>query len=316
MYVTGPAGPQDLRKMLRLALAGQGQAAAEVEDLVSGFIEYARIMRFDLTRHWWCRRGEQIVGACMCIESPGRTAMLLLPCTEVLGSDREIMAVLLDRVLGEARDRGTRLVQCLVLPGDERLAAQLESLAFTFVAELIYLERDIEGSGPPAGRESTPGEAMEWRTYDPQNHELFAETILLTYEGSLDCRNISGLRDIEDIIAGHKGAGIFDPRHWRILLINGVAAGCILLAESPLQPHLEVAYMGVCPGFRGRGLGHLLVSEALRHAYRERCQKVTLAVDASNGPALDIYKRLYFMETARRTAWVHRIAPTPSGSMT
>ena len=52
---------------------------------------------------------------------------------------------------------------------------------------------------------------MRLETYQPENHALFAAAIQESYRDTLDCPALSGLRDIEDVIAGHQSVGTFDP---------------------------------------------------------------------------------------------------------
>jgi ribosomal protein S18 acetylase RimI-like enzyme len=141
---------------------------------------------------------------------------------------------------------------------------------------------------------------LGWSDYKTSGHQEFAELIQETYSGSLDCPALTGLREIEDIIAGHKAVGLFQPHRWRLARVDGRPAGCILLGENPLRRIMEVAYMGVHPTRRREGLGHVLIEEAFRLAYHERFEKVTLAVDAKNGPALRLYHGAGFLETIKR----------------
>ena len=72
--------------------------------------------------------------------------------------------------------------------------------------------------------------------------------------------------------------------------------------------------MGVDPGFRRRGVGGRLLREALKLAQVHGLQKVTLAVDQQNTPALGLYQALGFRQVASRRAWVRTIAPSIGGT--
>jgi ribosomal protein S18 acetylase RimI-like enzyme len=67
---------------------------------------------------------------------------------------------------------------------------------------------------------------------------------------------------------------------------------------------LEVVYMGVTPEARGQGVGDTLLARAADECARRRAAVLTLAVDSHNHPALDLYQRWAFVETARRRAWI------------
>jgi GNAT superfamily N-acetyltransferase len=161
----------------------------------------------------------------------------------------------------------------------------------------------VEGlAGEPEGQIRSQG--FSWEDYKSSRDQDFAELIQRTYVESLDCPALSGVRDIKDIMAGHKATGLFQPHRWRLVRVDGRPAGCILLAENPLRRVLEVAYMGICPEHRRQGIGRALINSALGLAYHERFEKVTLAVDSRNEPAMRLYLGFGFMETTRRRALI------------
>lgn len=299
------AGPQALRGWLRHLLAAPQQTAGECEQQVTAFLEYARAMGLDLSRLWVRepegggagRAGEGV--AALCIPSAGRAAMLVLPDGRVHPPRGDEWASLVGQALTDPTIRDVRLFQSLLAEGDEPGRRELERAGFVEIATLIYMEREVGTIAPAARRLDR---AARWVTYDEKVRELFGATILATYEGSLDCPGLAGLREMEDIVASHRGAGRFAAHRWLLLLNGEEPAGCILLAEHPLQPVLEIAYMGVTPRFRGRGLGSQLLAEAFRLAHREQFQRVTLAADARNAPALRMYGRAGFTEFLRRRA--------------
>ena len=59
---------------------------------------------------------------------------------------------------------------------------------------------------------------LEW---SPDTLEAIAALIEATYRDSLDCPALAGLRHIEDVMAGHKAAGLFSPHRWLLLLQAG-----------------------------------------------------------------------------------------------
>jgi ribosomal-protein-alanine N-acetyltransferase len=61
--------------------------------------------------------------------------------------------------------------------------------------------------------------------------------------------------------------------------------------------------MGVVPEARGRGLGRRIVDFALAQAARAGTERLVLAVDAANGPALGVYRGAGFVEWERRTVY-------------
>jgi ribosomal protein S18 acetylase RimI-like enzyme len=296
-----PVQANELRRALRMTLALNGQSAARAESQVTQFIQYAREMRLDAGRSWWCLMDGHEVGACTCLELPGRTATLMLPCEERCAVNKQALRVLLQHVVAEEAARDMRVALSLLQTDDGNIAATMSKEQFDEIAELLYLE----WIAPPAGW--TPAATVEsavheWATYSPRTHATFRDLVAQTYSGSLDCPRLNGLRPIEDIIAGHQAAGRFQEHRWLMLRHYDRPAGCILMAEHPLQPVLEVAYLGVHPELRGLGLGRALIERGLELAHREGFTRVTLAVDSCNTPALRLYRAMGFRPTTRRRA--------------
>ena len=84
-----------------------------------------------------------------------------------------------------------------------------------------------------------------------------------SYEETLDCPGLCGLRRTQDIILGHKSSGRHDPDGWLLAKIDGVFAGAILLNHSREHNDIELVYLGLAPPVRGRGLGRLLLETQL-----------------------------------------------------
>lgn len=304
------AEPRTLRAWLRYLLAAPQQSPGECEQQVSAFLDYSQAMNLDLSRLWVECSGSSDVArpgdrpAVLCIPTAGRAAMLVLPDGRMHPPRGGAWAALIRHALADETICDVRLFQGLLAAGDEPGRREMERVGFGEIATLIYMEREV-GGAPNARRLQ---HAARWVTYDESVRELFGRTILATYEGSLDCPGLSGLRAMEDILASHRGAGRFAAHRWLLLMIDEQPAGCILLAEHPLQPVQEIAYMGVTPRFRGRGLGSVLLDEAIELAHREQFQRVTLAADARNTPALRMYERAGFAEFLRRRAMLHHRA--------
>ena len=87
-----------------------------------------------------------------------------------------------------------------------------------------------------------------------RTHAQFVQAIARSYEQTLDCPALSGARDIQDVVEGHKSVGIFDPQLWSVLLRGDEPLGCLLLAEIPARNGIELVYLGLAPAARGRGL--------------------------------------------------------------
>lgn len=305
------AHDNEARTVLRMVLALPGQSAGNNERQVSSFIEYTRALSLSLDHQWVAEGNGPCVSACTCLESPGRTALLFLPSGLTSDCGAETIGCLLEHVLCEISTRDIRLVQCLIAPTDEWNRAALALAGFRELATLRYMECDVSNHST-AGRPAAPPQgSFEWVTYDRPHHADFARLILATYEDSQDCRGLAGIRGIEDILAGHKAAGRFEPHRWRLLYCDRRPAACILFVENPLRPALELVYVGVHPEFRRRGIGGYVLDYGLSLAQREQFSTVTLAVDAANTPAERLYDARRFRQTLQRRAMIRVLDSSP-----
>jgi len=108
---------------------------------------------------------------------------------------------------------------------------------------------------------------------------------------------------MEDVIAGHKAVGEFDPALWFVLLEHHhEPVGVSLLNQSRNSDAIELVYFGLSPAVRGRGLADLLLRHALAAAAAHNAKAMTLAVDSRNAPALKLYHRHHFKDVCSRVA--------------
>ena len=136
--------------------------------------------------------------------------MLLFVPTHLHGEQQTVLTrKLIDALCGRAAQQGVHLAQALLEVHDEGLQGMLIACGFGKLAELLYLQAAV---GKVAEPTLPPG--CNWLTYSPSRHELFASTILATYQDSFACPGLNGLRTIDDILAGHRATGDFDPEHW------------------------------------------------------------------------------------------------------
>lgn len=303
------AGNASLRPVLRYCLAHARQGPVELERHVSAFLDYARAMSIDLRRLWIARKNTDDIAGAACIVSPGRTAMLLLPTALALGSDEIVIRALAHRAMEDVFEEDVRLLQVLLEENDDIGRSALEACGFQEIALLLYLEYAIDPSAPSVDLPSSVNmKALYWVPYGEATHVDFERTIVDTYVGSADCPGLSELRRIGDVIEGHKSAGRFDPAQWKLLKCDNEPMACLLVAQNPLRPVLEIVYMGVRPAHRRKNIGGHLISEVLNIAQHQRIKTVTLAVDARNEAGRRLYGKFGFRETARRRAMI-RVNP-------
>ncbi len=308
--------PTLVNRGLRVLVGGPEQAPGiptrgtpdEITAKLSGFITYAQSIHLDSRRQVLalrsCPNGEQvIVGMCLWVPAPGRTAMLFCPALSDFPQSAAATQLAITAALTDAQAAGVIVVQALMEPADAAGKTVFAAAGLTPLATLTYMERRPPTSPPPL---NFPPD-LTVAPYQESTHNFFREAILRSYEQTLDCPALSNMRDLEDVITGHKSVGIFDPQLWAVLLRYGKPLGCLLLAEIPARRGLELVYLGLTPEARGQGLGRLLMQRVLAISARRCFDVATLAVDAANLPAVRLYRRCGYTSVAQRVALVKRL---------
>ncbi len=228
----------------------------------------------------------------------GHTAVVWLP------DDSHPASQALMQESGDFLDRQGVVLAQVLLPQDSPYDTQvLAAGEFTKLADLVYLA--AAGDCFPTVQPNSPLQLHPRAGDDP---EKLGRLLLQTYEGSLDCPQLNGVRSSDDILAGYRLQGKHDPACWFVASYEGQEVGVLLLTEHPGNATWELVYMGIVALMRGRGLGRQLVQYALWEARRRAAQQMVLAVDALNPHAMDMYVAVGFEPWDRRTVYA-RIRP-------
>jgi mycothiol synthase len=243
------------------------------------------------------RDGSQRTGIALAQLLAGRAALVW----PVRATDQSLAANLLETVLDELRRRGVIVAQALTTPDQPQEAQLLHSAGFADGGELLYMAATEE-----AFLAESPRSDITFEVVSPADAEL-ARIVADTYQGSLDCPIVDGWRTIEDVLAGYLATGTHRQELWRLLRRGGQAVGCLLLSDFPEHEQGELTYLGICPQYRGQGLGLIATRWLLHFASQANWQQVLLAVDAHNQPARRVYLAAGFREVAVRRLLARRL---------
>jgi ribosomal protein S18 acetylase RimI-like enzyme len=318
-----------MRRSAAIRLIGQGAASLGI----------------DVSLMWATMEpdNQRVRQVCMVVCGAGRTAMLFLspdvPGSASAGS-RGAETALRERIMlittacelaGQPLQeggKGIRLVQALLEPRETSAASALRGAGFLELGALHYLRLALRraGRGTP---DATVPEALrvpgiELRRVDELTsaHSTSAVDAMLaaamerSYEQTLDCPELCGLRDVHDVLASHKSVGTFDPSLWWVVLSDGRPEGCMMLSRCPEQETVELVYLGVSPAIRGRGIGGAMLRVGCDELARRRIAPtggLTCAVDTRNVPALRLYESMGFASFATRLPLVKGLAGARPG---
>lgn len=290
-------------------ILGTGGLDAD-DERVADFLRHCVQRKIDLAPLSVAVSQRRILWALLPLYSPGHNVLLLSP-SRIDPLDTAAAEALIGFTLEQRPD--LLLAQTLIDTNQPSLAAPFFAAGFTTLATLHYLQRVLRVAPPPPGPHAP---AFEAHTYGPATHALFRAALAASYEGSLDCPAIDGIRNLDDILASHQSAGgsaaDFDPSLWTVLTSQGAPAAVLLLGPpgGAGSGAMELVYLGVALGFRGKSLGKHLLRLALHQAWTHGCHQLTLAVDAANTPALRVYHAMGFARIHERLALMRDLRNT------
>jgi len=261
----------------------------------------------DLSGFWIAVKKGKIVGALLTHALAGRAVAVWAPEIVPIWRRRAVAVTLLKAALADATRKGYLVAQALVDRSSPRSAkGDLARAGMPRVTQLIYMARAT--SVPLAISPTVP--RFEWRSLEPETEADFRSVLEHTYHHSLDMPELEGVRSLDDVIAAHRAGGRFDPSRWMVGHLPGdpETASVVLLTDQPERSLWEVAYLGVTPKARGRGLGRVALAHALAVA-RPNSTRLVLAVDSRNKPAFRLYRKAGFLPFDRRAVHLKVLNP-------
>jgi len=179
---------------------------------------------------------------------------------------------------------------------------------------LVYLQKSLHrrhANDPdlPVGFSLKP--------YSSETHGDFARVIQASYQQSMDCPALNGMRSMDDVIAGHRATGDFDPSLWWVLCDAAEPVATLMLSPVTQGTSMELVYLGLTLPVRGKGIGDVLMQQALAISARRGRETLSLAVDSRNQPALRLYYRHGMRRIGSRVALLRnleRAFPPPTAT--
>lgn len=307
--------PSEAERRSALAVLLTGRADPS-QAAVDHFLAFTSEHQMPLDGLWAAYDGPTPVHSSLIIPGAGRTAVLFIspvPNERAIQQAGRLYRVVIDQQSPEA----VRLIQVLLEPAQARERQALRQAGFTQLASLIYMRRSCYGemkgvgAGPRNGGDTADGpitvagKPLTRYPWGEAHADRFAEAIDASYEKTLDCPGLVGVRDIEDIIAGHRAVGRFEPTLWSAYFEGEAPAAVLLLNPLVDRRELELVYLGLTPAYRGMGLATTLMRRAFASAKALHYTGIHLAVDQDNAPAMGLYQSLGFRATGRKTAMIY-----------
>jgi mycothiol synthase len=253
---------------------------------------------------WVARQGQGLAGVQVVVPLGGANFLFWLPETQGRGKPNLLEDALVQAALAWCGQQGAKLAHAILHPADAERGAALVRSGFERTTQLLYLGHDLRTL-------PTEPATARFEAYSDANAGCFRQTLARSYDGTLDCPELNGVRTIEEILAGYRAAGPFRPDRWWLIRAGDEPAGVVILTELPEGPTWDLSYLGIVPEHRRKGLAHSATCRALHATRNADAVELILAVDERNVPARGLYKALGFVESEVRDVYLHFIHRKP-----
>lgn len=149
------------------------------------------------------------------------------------------------------------LAQCLIEPKHSWANQICLDAGMISVGELAYMRKPLSPLESPRVTEPDwpTGIRVESITsiQNSRPGQADAELTLAlesSYEQTLDCPELCGLRSMPDVLESHKATGVFNPDYWLVVFRQDHPIGCCLLTHCPSNNSIELVYLGISPDAR------------------------------------------------------------------
>jgi ribosomal protein S18 acetylase RimI-like enzyme len=269
--------------------------------------------------------GGTVRQVCLAVPGSGRTGMVFMAEPPAGGDPGGAATGLLERRacldaaatdLRELKDasgkRRIMVLQALPEPREGWSTQACRDAGFIDVGTLTYMRtstgpaKKYAGVSPtwPAGISVVSVGALP----EPTRDAILIQALESTYEQTLDCPELCGLRESHDILDSHRSTGIYDPTMWWVIFEDHAPRGTMLLSKIPEQGAVELVYLGLAPSIRGKGIARQLMEMAMKTASSSRGGELTCAVDQRNVPAVHLYESCGLRAFSQRVALVRPLA--------
>jgi ribosomal protein S18 acetylase RimI-like enzyme len=190
----------------------------------------------------------------------------------------------------QLKNSGVKVWQVIATADKLHKYQNLRANGFSQPIKLVEMKKNFSAQFPPQNLDNRF--CME--QYSESHFQSFAECIVATYEGSLDCPELNYVRTPTEVLRNLqknvRGGEPFWYRAW----IDDEPIGVLLLNPTLPKQNWELTYLGLLPKFRNQGLGKELLNHAIGMSSSAGAPGLTLTFDERNKFAQKLYEKCGF----------------------
>ena len=294
----------EIRKSFSILLREPEDDIQTIQQRAESFEQMLKHQKHDLEHQIVVADRGEILFSCFLMPHDSSSAFIFISNLDELNLDYISHALEAVRQLVQiAKQQHFKFLQLMVSPEDSHKIAFAIRAGFNRSSNIHYMYREVNSR---IGVVRIPP-TVTWQDYSAANHAVFADVIERTWQESLDCPEMDDTRTIEETIESYKAAGKFTRSCWSLLSVRDEPAGVCLLSPLLADNSIELTYMGIVPEYRGKGLGRIMINRALSLSAIDGYKLMTLAVDAHNHYAWQIYKASGFKDMFVKVAMLYNL---------
>jgi GNAT superfamily N-acetyltransferase len=218
-------------------------------------------------------------------------------CESAFEQGAEIVQTISPLSIDPTLDHSDVRFDSLDFPREQALASVMSP-----IAQLVQMEcftREMPNIRPSPNEQAS----LLFHPFDSIDEDRWQRVVQETYEGTLDVPELNGHRSINNTLEGYAASLSTGIKPWWLLRSGDQIAGCLLL--TPMGRGVtELTYLGLLPSYRGRKLSHDIMRFVEAWCMDQQVQRVTVAVDIRNLPAIRLYQSWHFHAKSFVQAWV------------
>ena len=170
---------------------------------------------------------------------------------------------------------------------------------------------------PSSLDQSKDHDSLDYRPLTEVGDDAFVDAIASTYQGTRDSwlsQNIEehGLQGAARTDFYDLQGMDYEPEWWELAYEGDVLAGVIMAARNPSTA--VIAYVGVVPERRGRGLAPQLLRRGTNQLLESGAHEIRGDCDLDNVAMVKAFERAGYEQFARRRTYQHSVANRESGT--
>jgi mycothiol synthase len=267
-------------------------------DVIGGLLETEEVEGSDDEALFIARCASELRGAAWGQRQSGNI-VVFWPPQLAAGEDVTTAHRLAEAVTAAIDETDAEMMQVFLPAPAAETVKVLQHVGFRHLADLRYMT--AESARFPV---AAPDGELEYAPYYGSQRGRLMDLVGRTYVGTLDCRDLDGVRDLDHVIKGYEATGVYRPENWLFVRHKGADVGVLLLADHPRGRHWELMYMALVPEARGRGWGRQITRYAQWLARGAGTDRIVVAVDVANLPAVAMYRDSEFELWDQRAVYV------------